>query len=62
MSPSEFLHDKVAAYHDLPDMYRMITAYLIVLDTLILALITICIQRVSVYVLLNGFSLHIRRG
>ena len=42
-------------------MYRVIAANLVVLDPLILALVAISIERISIYVQLDGISLSIGR-
>ena len=42
-------------------MYRVIAPNLVVLDSLILALVAVGIERISIYVLLDGISLSIRR-
>jgi hypothetical protein len=42
VAPSELLDDNVAIDHDLSQMHRMVAAYFIVWDALILARVTIC--------------------
>jgi len=50
VAPAEFLHNEVPLDHDLSDVYRVITADLVVLDALVLALVAVREQLIPLLV------------
>ena len=59
MSPSEILHDYVAVNHELAKVHWVVSTYFVVLNSLVLALITVRVQLVLLKVVPQCSSRHL---